>query len=339
MAMKRRERILGGVVGGVAALVVCVLVVNTTHFQPLKDVDAKIAQLKEKIEKKKDRLKREAALMRRWRSIQERTIADNYEEAKRKLVSRVNKLLTVANMPGATVAPKGTAASNRRKEHLSVALTLTTDDTLARIVSFLEMLYQEPYKVRMKSIMLDPRDKGDAMKMGNCRIEALVLGEPELSRANKDIDRSAWSPESEPSKAAGAYDSICLKNVFRPGLKAVEDHAEVTKSPSTVEDAGSTHEVYSSGPGRPGDLVGVAVMGAEGGIYLRNQVGTDWYKIGQRIEGRTLVFVHPLGMVLRESPDRDVFVELGHNIDQLRVLTAEHCPELYEKWQESISTR
>jgi hypothetical protein len=86
--------------------------------------------------------------------------------------------------------------------------------------------------------------------------------------------------------------------------------------------------------GRPGDVVGTLIIGKERAAYIRNQGGVELYKVENKLNnGMSLVYVHPLGIVLRDPLGRTVYVEIGQNIDQTAPLTQEAIPELYEAWK------
>jgi len=333
MAMSGREKVLAIVVAAVGGLLVFKLMIGFVFVGPLQSIDAQIESVKQEIIEKNNILEAKPRLIRKWRSLHKQTIAEDPEEAKRLLQSRINGLLAQIGLAKLTITPASTK-TGKSASHYPVAVNLSGNGTLRQIVDFFDALYQEPYLMKVKSLMLNPQPKGETVGF-TCRIEAIVLGQPELKIQLGE--KPAVPPEPSKALVTGRYASIYGKNFFRPPAPPPPPQTVDLPDLRPEERPRPVVPPRDTGRPRPGDVVGTAVIGGTSGIYLRNFNGADWYKIGEQIHGRELVFVHPLGIVLRESTGKHLYVEVGDNVDRAQPLTvaAKMLPELYNQWRQA----
>ncbi len=339
--MKNRERILAISAAVIVVIGLGKLVLDSIIFAPLKNIEQDIVSIRGQIEKKNRQMQLRSQFVRDWEGISSQTLGDDPEQVQRVLLSRLNTLITVAGLQNVTKNPVPITPNRAGGviRYYPVAINITGRGNLEQITKFLEMLYNEPYTVKITGLTLRPNIKSRLIAFSNCRIETIVLPKPMLPDIKIDTTPSkitATQPAPKlPDKSA--YTLISEKNIFMPaeqelasnlpnkpmGIPARNDVNQVTIEQSSVGSAG-----------KPGDLVGVLIQGGKGGVYIRNQISIKWYNLYDSLPGDLkLIFIHPLGIVVRDDLGRVMFVEIGKNIYHPVELTAESCPELYQAYK------
>ncbi len=342
--MKNREKILAVLAATIIVLGLGRVVLHTIFFAPLKSVEQDIANVRKQIENKNRQMRVRDELIRQWSSISQNTLGNVPEQVQRILLSRINTLITLAGLDNVTknpvpIVPERTGGVVK---YYPVAININGRGTLSQITKFLEMLYNEPYTVKITGITLRPNIKKKIIAFSNCRIETIVLPKPAISDitvTGREKKITATQPVPKiPDKSP--YAIISQKNIFMPA--AVRLASDVSQN--SGQESNNVGRKFSqttitgeyAARGKPGDLVGILVKGTQSGIYLRNRISVDWYNLNDSLPGDLkLVFVHPLGIVVRDEMSRIFFVEIGKNIYQPVELTAKSCPELYEAYNKT----
>lgn len=337
MTIQRRERIL---------LIAAIAVVALVAARPiLRSVfgggGSQIDELRTAIIEKEEELEGSRKLVRQWRSIHEQSMADDPEAAKGLLMSRVNVLLLQAGLADKQVTPQAGSPVKTGSDasYYPVALSLTCKGTLEQIVKFFDMLDQEPYLVKVTSFTLNPQEKSEIISLNPCRIEALIPARPVLRRAQSGAERKVPDPLPAP-QVRNAYAQLTAKNIFGPPRPTPTPMPAPVAPVEPVEPRPAVGQRPSVRRG-PGTLVGTVIHGPTTGVYVRNHNETPWYNLGESIGSRqphTLVFVHPLGAVVRDQRGQHFYIEIGQSVDQPKALTRENLAadellELYDAWQ------
>jgi len=340
LLMNKREKILASVVGAIIVVFLGQVAVRSIFLGRLKEKNDLIAAMDEDIAKKKRVLEARNRLVRSWRSVSQKALSDDPDIANRLLLERVTTLTTEAQLADVSRQPVQIMPEKQGQTTLyyKVAVNLTGKGTLAQIVKFLEMFYQEPYIVKITGFSLKPEGSGQMMMFSNCRIETIVPAKPELDGIPPVTSRPTITGSNPPvkSQANSRYTMIVDRNIFN--VKAPEPPRAIVKDvPPPPRDTGfeAAQVVGPVDPnGRPGDIVGTTVLGSQAGVYVRNPGGVKWYKVSDQLENQmTVTFVHPLGIILKDPLGRTLYVEIGRNIDQAAPLTREVLPELFEAYE------
>ncbi len=337
--MNQREKILSIIVGAVIVVVAGNFLFKTIFLGPLNEVNEKIILKEKEIEKKKRLLDSKNRLIREWRSVGRQALSDDPEKANLILRERITSLITAAGLRDVSNTPVSISPTKAGGVNLytPVAVFLTGKGTLAQFVNFLEMLYREPYIVKVKGFTLHPEEKGELMSFSNFRIETIVPAKAVLPKDILLTTRPVVTA-TQPALKTGLisqYAMIPDRNIF----KFHETLPPTTPGRLTTQIPGrNDNSMTITGPvdpnGRPGDVVGTVAIGKIMGAYIRNQTGVVLYKVEDKLNnGMNLAYVHPLGIVLRDPLGRTVYVEIGGNIDQTAPLNPKAIPELYEAWK------
>jgi len=342
--MNKREKILAGVVGAIIVLFVMNVIVKMVFFGRLTEKEEQIASIESDIDKNRKILETKNKLIQIWRTAGKQALSDDPTKANLLLNERVTSLITESQLKDVIKQPVGVTPEKNGSavSFYKVAVNLSGKGTLAQIVKFLEMFYQEPYNVKITGFSLKPEgNKSQLMQFSNCRIETIIPAKAELSGILPVTSRPVITGTTPPVKMSpkSQYAGIVDRNIFN--MKSPEPPPPIIpqKPVQTVQaPLPPPTQAPVIGPGdpngRPGDVVGTTVLGQNAGAYVRNQNGVGWYKVSDRLDNQmTVEFVHPLGIVVKDPVGRTLYVEIGRNIDQAAPLTRESLPELHQAFE------
>jgi hypothetical protein len=350
--MNKREKIIAAVVGSVLVLIFGKMFISAFFINPLRTIKDDISVSEEKIDKINNQLKSKSKLIRDWNGVKKRMLSEDSGMASLLLRSRVTMLTEKVGLQ-VTVTPMAvnSVKTGGEKSFDVIAINLSGRGTISQIVQFMELLYNEPYMVKVTALSLRPEDKGDQISFSNCRVESIVLGKPvtdssfpkvslmEITSTQPAVQLAAKSP----------YSSITSRNIFKPfELPKPKPVVQVPPPrpappppppPVVVQQVPNRPGVsppVAPAPtpgGRPGDVVGIVVVGEKSGAYIRNQTACDLYKTSDQLpNGMKIVYLHPLGIVMSSNDNKLMYVESGSNLDKASALTKEAFPELYQEY-------
>jgi len=332
--MNQREKILAIAVGVVLAILVGNFLVNRVLLGPLNKANDRIAGVQKEIDGYNRQLKYQKQVLGDWTNASRQSLSDNPEKAPIALSERITMLISAAGLH-ANKQPVGVAPIKGGGDiwYYPIAINLSGKGTLAQIVKFLELFYMEPYNVKITSLTLQRSggSNSDQLSFNNCRIETLVPGPPPVKAPAVEV-RPVTHPVptlSGPSR----YARIPDRDIFQPKKTRLPVTPPNPNPPSPGARTGPG-TIIADSSGRPGDVIGTTVIGDQMGAYIRNRSGIEWYKVEDALEnGMKVVYVHPLGVVVKDPLGRILYVEIGSNLDQTAPLTADALPELYEAYQ------
>ncbi|MFA5865234.1 MAG: hypothetical protein WC975_11175 [Phycisphaerae bacterium] len=331
--MNKRERILTIVVGSALALGMGHLVIKTVFLAPLTEVNEQIASKQRSIDEKERTLKSKDRRIGDWRKFSERSLSDNPDKAILLLGKRITALTGAA---GLNVSQQPAPTSMKKSDGFAtVAINLSGRGTLSQIAKFLQLFYKEPYNVKITGFAINPEGKGDTLSFTGCRIESIVPVIPLMEIKNPVTTHPDITVQPIATELSSIYAPITARNIFQPYEPPLPIPPRIsTPPPSLVRPTTPPPYQLPVNPpnpnGRPGDVVGTTVLGNVSGAYVRNQTGADWYKIDDQLGNQmTILFVHPLGVILKDQAGKILYVEIGRNIDQAAPLTTEAMPELF----------
>lgn len=339
--MNQREKILAILVGAVVAVLGVKFIFLPIFLGSLNEENRKIESIRKEIEKNNRQLEPRNRLIREWRSVSQRTLSDDPEQANLILGERITSLLTASGLHDVSKSPVPISPTKTSGVTLytPVAVNLSGKGTLAQFVKFLELFYQEPYIVKIKGFTLRPEGKGDQMVFSTVRIETIIPAKP-VQQTIPPVTSRPVVTATQPVLKTGPVSQYALvvdRNIFRPYQAPVPPPIVKpipTPAPVATRDPGPINQRPTDPNGRPGDVVATLAVGKQLAGYIRNFTGARLYKVTDKLEnGMTLEFVHPLGLVVQDSKGKTLYVEIGGNIDQAAPLTSEAIPELYEAWK------
>lgn len=317
MAMNKRERILGIAVASIVGVLIVYSVIDQMFIAPVSEANAEIVAAQAKTRDYQKKLADLPALTKVWQTTYRSMLNSDVDTVTGKLTSRLIVLAAQAGLQDRKISPA--QPTDLKGRYTLVAVTVAGKGTLAQIINFLDMVDSESYCVRSTGFQLRGDSRDQTLSFGSCRIETLVLGTAAMPKVNPK--EGVTTPDSLPAaRLTNAYSELLTKD-FLHEVKA----APIAVAPPSA--SGEPTPVTEAAPaadtgGREGDILGVVCVGKEGGMYVRNFGQAKWYKRGESVGGGTLVFVHPLGVVVKLSDGQVRYAETGENIDQLRAMDA-----------------
>jgi hypothetical protein len=353
--MNKREKIL--TIGVILFVTVFIgrTVLNFFFLGPLKEKDAQIQAAQKEVDRSKAKRDTRNRLIRVWRNYDQKILDRDPNIAFLTLNARITNIINSSGLKeGVSVKPvpitikRGTGVDL----YWPIAVNLSARGTLDQIVKFMEMVYQEPYNLKITGLTIRPEGKDRILTISNCRIESIVPAEPELPNVTKSEHPEITSTQPAIKLLPDSqYAMITKGNIFMPGKPAgvipppsppvaVKPQPPVAGPPQAPGVPGQgTAQSMPATPGRPGDVVGTFVVGSVSGAYVRNQTSVQWYKVGERLTNNMeLAFVHPLGIVFLDPSGQVKYTEIGRNIDQAHPLSSQAIPELYDAYKSAKSS-
>jgi hypothetical protein len=340
--MNKREKILAILVGAFVVLFIGRSVVKSFFLDPLSEKDRQIESAEKEIQKRQAKLDTRNRLIRTWRNYDQRSLDRDPTKAFLTLNARITNIINSSGLKeGVSVKPVpiNMKKGNGVDWYWPIAVNLSARGTLDQIVKFMEMVYQEPYNLKVTGLTIRPEGKNGTLAISNCRIESIVPAKPvSPGITEKPLPEITATQPVIKLLPDSQYAMISKNNIFAPAPPPPPPPPVVVKpQPATIPQAQAMTPV-SSGPGRPGDVIGTFAVGKQYGAYVRNQTEVQWYKVGERLTNNMeLTFVHPLGIVFLDPSGQSKYAEIGQNINQAQMLSLQAIPELYQAYQAAKS--
>jgi len=336
--MNKREKILLIAVVCAVGLLLGKAMIGNIILGPINKTNEDIKSVKIKIKDKDKKLKRKASAIQQWQQLQQQCIAEDPQAAQRVFIKRIHSIIEASDLTVDSIQPVE-IAKRKTAGHYLIAVRVSGSGMLQQITRFFELYYAEPYPTKVTGMMLKPYGKrGERLQLSNCRLESIVLADVEGSRGRPtaiSADRQAQlDAEPELAGISNAYAQIHQKDIFhrtKPKPKS-EPKVELKPEPAREPKPKPKPKPIASKPG-DGDIVVTVAYGQKKGAYVRNSGAADLYKIGEQIRGKTLVFVHPLGVVFRQDDGTYVYTEIGKNVKAAQAFDQQAPMELYRAWQ------
>ena len=318
--MTTREKRLATVVGVVAAVGIAAKVVYPVAVKPLFDVEDEIGRLQDdlfEVQQERDRI--DDALLD-YKGLVERTGSTDPEKVKNALHTQLEGMLRRAGLESqeSRVTPKKPIRDRKTGVH-TVSLTIAAEGKLQRMVEFLEKCYELPHVSRFKDVKLSPagrkrrQKERDLVKL-SATFETLLLPRDPLARGLIDFD-SLDQPAELIKHAGDSYAMIWERQPFNEYVKdkpvrRAERKPEQTKEPA--EELTRKASKPSGDPNRRDKYVAGVLRGGTRELMVINRKRNtrEYVAQGGQIDGGRLLYVHPLGGIVRKG-DGDYFYELG----------------------------
>lgn len=340
--MNKRERILLILVVGFVVAFIGRSVLKSFFLDPLQEKDRQIASAQKRNQTKRAELDTRNRLIRTWRNYDRRVLDHDPTKAFLTLNARITNIINSSGLrEGVSVKPVPITMKkgNGVDWYWPIAVNLSARGSMEQVVKFMEMVYQEPYNLKITGLTIRPEGKSRNLTISNCRIESIVPAKPAIARITEsELQEITATQPAIKLPPNSEYAVITKTNIFMPAQPAPPPPPPVSTRQATTPQPPAVTPSVPMGAGRPGDVVGTFIIAGQHGAYVRNQTEVQWYKVGERLaNSMELKFVHPLGIVFLDSSGQAKYAEIGQNINQARVLSRQAIPELFQAYETAKS--
>lgn len=232
--MKKREKILAGVILGLIGVFVLGFGVKGFFLKPLKEIDKQTTLLREKINKinqeRRDYFDAEDAL----KKISQRTFATDLNQASARSGEMITKQIALAGLNDTdfTRLPVG---PRKMKGASEIGWSIQGKGDLGRIINLIFLLQTSPYLHRLEGVTLTAHEKPGEIKLRVLYMTLVLEPAPEFDPVEIKAKYTLESPERF------AYNTILDRDILRPYIKATP----ATPAPGQP---GSTPSLSPPGP-------------------------------------------------------------------------------------------
>ncbi len=326
--MNRREKILAGSVGGVVALIVAIFGVRAVFLSPLRELDKRIALVREKTAKIQNERRNYFAAEDRLRDTVRTTYADTVDQAAARSGEILTKQILAAGLEenDFTRLPLG---PRKLKGASEIGWNVQGDGRLTNVVSLLFLLNHSPWLHRTENLTVSTGDSPGLVKVRFRYLTLVIEPAPEVERTNLVSALTLESPERH------LLNSIVTRDLLRPYIKR----------PAAPAQPGQPAPLPSKPGVAPGlevfRVVSLSEWDGEPEIHIRDLAAqkTVRYRVGDELAGGTIVLVdyRPMpqpGNSLLQSHSRLILklgeefwaVERGRTLAEKRKLTETELP-------------
>lgn len=273
--MKKREKILAGIVLGFVGIFVLGFGIKGFFVKPLKTVDKEIALLREKIGKinqeRREYFEAEDAL----KKVAQRTFAVEINQASARSGEMITKQIALAGLNEAdfTRLPVG---PRRFKGGSEIGWSIQGKGTLDKVINLVFSLQNSPQVHRIESVTLTAYDKPGEIKVRFLYLTLVLDPAPEFDPIELKPKFTLESPERY------AYNTILDRDILRPYIKAAPEEPKRGKKSEP-----------SSAPAGPEALKVVSLSEWEGQpeVHIRdiNRNETLRYRPGDKLKDNSEV--------------------------------------------------
>ena len=328
--MNTREKILAGIVGGIAALLLAAFGVRALLIKPLKQIDQRIATARERIAKIQAERRACFAAEDRMKTATLRTFADTVDQAS----AQSGELLTRHILKSGlhedefTRLPLGPRKLRGAQE---IGWGVQGEGPLADVVDLLFMLQESPQLHRLDGVAVTDGEFPGLVKVRFRYLTLVMDPAPEVQRKELATKYALDSPQRH------IFDGIVTRDILRPYIK---------RSPPPPGTPGSSPGSTPAKPGSPPGpetfrIVSLSEWMGQPEVHVRDMTAqrTVRYKPGDAFAGGTLVCVDyrpfPLpGNSFLRSDSRVIVrigaeywaIERGKTLADKHKLTSEQLP-------------
>lgn len=211
--MKKREKILAGIVVGFIAVLVLGFGIKGFFVKPLKDIDKQVALIREKINKingeRRDYFDAEDGL----KKVAQRTFSSELNQASARSGEMITKQIAHAGLNEAdfTRLPVG---PRRFKGGSEIGWSIQGKGSLEKIINLIFLLQNSPHVHRIETVTLTSHDKPGEIKVRFLYLTIVLDPAPEFDPIELKPKYTLESPERF------AYNAILERDILRPYIKA-----------------------------------------------------------------------------------------------------------------------
>ena len=298
--MKKREKILAGIVLGFVALFVLGFGIKGFFVKPLKDVDKQVTALREQINKINEERRAYFSAEDSLRNVAQRTFATDVNQASARSGEMVTKQIALAGLNEAefTRLPVG---PRRFKGGSEIGWSIQGKGTLDKIVNLIFLLQNTPQMHRLETLTLTASEKAGEIKVRMVYLTLVVEPAPDFDPIELKPKFTLESPERY------AYNTILQRDILRPYIKATP---ETRKSDNP-------NSQPSTAPAGPEALKVVSLSEWEGQpeVHIRdiNKNETQRYRPGDKLKDKSNTVAEVIAVDYRPLPSPRNPLLLSHS--------------------------
>jgi hypothetical protein len=274
--VKKRERILVGIVLGFVAIFVLGFGVKGFFVKPLKDVDKQTTLIREQINKINVERRAYFDAEESLKKVAQRTFSTDLNQASARSGEMITKQIALAglNEGDFTRLPVG---PRRFKGANEIGWSIQGKGTLDKIINLVFLLQKTPQVHRIESVTLTAYDKPGEIKVRFLYLTLVVDPAPEFDPIELKPKFTLESPERF------AYNTVLQRDILRPYIKPTPAAAPKSGQPAAP----------SSAPAGPEALKVVSLSEWEGQpeVHIRdvNRNETLRYRPGDKLKDNSEV--------------------------------------------------
>lgn len=297
--MKKREKILAGIVLGFVALFVLGFGAKRIFVRPVQEVDKQIALLREKLAKINNERREYFAAEDALKKVAQRTFATELNQASARSGEMITKQIALAGLSESdfTRLPVGPRKLRGGSE---IGWSIQGKGSLEKIVNLIFLLQSSPQVHRIESVTLTSHEKPGEIKVRFLYLTLVVEPAPEFDPIELKPKLTLESPERF------AYNTIMARDILRPYIKAIP---AATKPGKASEP--------SSAPAGPEALKVVSLSEWEGQpeVHIRDvtQNKTTRYRAGDKLKENAGVVAEVVAVDYRAMPSPRNPLLLSHS--------------------------
>lgn len=278
--MNRREKIMAGSIGGLVVLFLVIYGLRVLFLTPLRDIDKRIALIREKTAKIQAERRNYFAAEDRLKAITRTTFADNVDQASARSGEILTKQILSAGLEESdfTRLPVG---PRKLKGASEIGWNVQGDGPLTNVVNLLFLLNHSPWLHRTENLTVSTGDSPGTVKVRFRYLTLVIEPAPDVERTNLVPALTLESPERH------LLNSIVSRDLLRPYIKR-------TPAPSQPGQPAPA----PSKPGVPPGLeifrvVSLSEWNGEPEIHIRDLAAqkTVRYRVGDELAGGTIAMV------------------------------------------------
>lgn len=210
--MKKREKILGGIIAGMVGLFVLGFGIKGFFVKPLREIDKQTAGLRAKLQKINQERRQYFDAEDNLRTIAQRTFATDLNQASARSGELITRQIALAGLNEAdfTRLPVG---PRRLKGASEIGWSVQGKGSLDRIVNLLFLVQKNPHVHRVENVTLTAYDKPGEIKLRFMFLTLVIDPAPEFDPIELKPKFNLESPERL------AYNVIIERDLLRPYVK------------------------------------------------------------------------------------------------------------------------
>ena len=211
--MKKSEKLLAGIVGGIVGVFVLGFGVRGFFVKPLKEIDIQTAALRSKLAKANEERREYFIAEDALKKVAQRTFATDVNQASARSGELITRQIASAGLNEAdfTRLPVG---PRRMRGASEIGWSIQGKGALERIVDLLFLLENAPQVHRLENVTLSSYDKPGEVKVHFLFLTVVLEPAPEFDPIELKPKLALESPERL------AYQAILNRDLLRPYVKA-----------------------------------------------------------------------------------------------------------------------
>ena len=297
--MKKREKILAGIVLGFVALFVLGFGIKGFFVKPLKAVDKQVAAIRQQIAKLNEDRRAYFAAEDSLRNVAQRTFGTDVNEASSRSGEMITKQIALAGLEQKefTLLP----VNRKFRGGTEISWSVQGKGTLDKIVNLIFLLQNTPQVHRLESLTLTSSEKAGEIRVRLMYLTLVVEPAPDFDPIELKPKFTLESPERY------AYNTILQRDILRPYIKATPE------TPKSDKRDGQP----SSAPAGPEALKVVSLSEWEGQpeVHIRdiNKNQTARYRPGDKLTDNSNTVAEVVAVDYRALPSPRNPLLLSHS--------------------------